>query len=557
MTVWLAHFLNFRHFGLYHDDYYFVSLSLEKTGAEMAKRIGTALIQWPQGRPIGFSITFLLSFIGDHLGGIPAIYLLACSLITLNTILFYQLLRRQHAEFFALTGGLAFALFPADTTKIFLTHGFCLQSALTFLILASLLYLSDRRVLAYIAIAGSLLAYESVFTVFFAVPLLRASWNRRLIKELAFHSAILLVMMVMAVLIRSLGGEGGDTRVAGTLSAFISGGIPAKIVAALVMGPCVSLFLFLYGPMKYLISWSPGIWMMAATFALILGFWLARTPLEQSAHRVYPLAVQSRWLTLKADLSLPEADVRLLQLLLTSLILLSLGYVLSFTHFPPTIVRGIRTSTHLAATFGGSMFFAALCTLLVSIADRYRQKGMLTSVLACYLALVLGYHQVIQLDMRQNWQNQRQFWQAVIQLCPDLMDGTTILVEREELPETLFVSTHSTFDRGLLQQIFRFPPTWRQPPQLFTARKNWPQLDLKLQGDRFIWRDPYWSWLAPDGMPLPPGKIIGLGMVNGQLTRLTTPIVLANQQLPLQQLKSTSPPAWDRGTLYEILIETN
>ena len=47
----------------------------------------------PQGRPFGFFLPDLLSFVGDKLGGLAAIYVLGFCIVTLNTFLCYRLLR--------------------------------------------------------------------------------------------------------------------------------------------------------------------------------------------------------------------------------------------------------------------------------------------------------------------------------------------------------------------------------------------------------------------------------------------------------------------------------
>src|SRR5436305_461513 len=83
-------------------------------------------------RPLGFFLPDLFSFIGDKLGGLPAIYLLGFLIVTLNSFLCYRLLRTRIPRAAALAGALAFCLFPADTTKILLTHDFQLQPSLTF-----------------------------------------------------------------------------------------------------------------------------------------------------------------------------------------------------------------------------------------------------------------------------------------------------------------------------------------------------------------------------------------------------------------------------------------
>ena len=79
--AWLAQFHHFRDFGLYEDDYWFISEAMGKNLAYLGTRLHTALTTLPQGRPLGFFLPDLLSFVGDKVGGLPAIYLLGGALL--------------------------------------------------------------------------------------------------------------------------------------------------------------------------------------------------------------------------------------------------------------------------------------------------------------------------------------------------------------------------------------------------------------------------------------------------------------------------------------------
>ena len=146
--VWIAQFHHFRDFGLYEDDYWFISEAMGKNLDYLFSRLHTAFIALPQGRPFGFFLPDLFSFVGDKLGGLAAIYLLGFAIVTLNTFLCYRLLRVRVPATPSAVGAAVFCLFPADTTKILLTHDFQLQPSLTFALLASLAYTARRMPLA-------------------------------------------------------------------------------------------------------------------------------------------------------------------------------------------------------------------------------------------------------------------------------------------------------------------------------------------------------------------------------------------------------------------------
>ncbi|MDQ3810093.1 MAG: hypothetical protein M3336_07375, partial [Chloroflexota bacterium] len=169
--VWLAQFHHLAEFGLYEDDYFFVAQAM---GQDLSYLAGRLIVFWtlPQGRPLGFFLPDLLSFVGDKLGGLPAIYSLGFGIVTANTFLCYRLLRARVPALAAGAGAAMFCLFPADTTKVLLTHDFQLQPALTFALLSAVAYAAGRRRTAYLVGSGALLAYESGFLALFALPLL-------------------------------------------------------------------------------------------------------------------------------------------------------------------------------------------------------------------------------------------------------------------------------------------------------------------------------------------------------------------------------------------------
>ena len=65
VLVWVAQFHHFRDLGLYEDDYFFISEAMGKPPAYLVTRFQTAFTVLPQGRPLGFFLPDLLSFVGD------------------------------------------------------------------------------------------------------------------------------------------------------------------------------------------------------------------------------------------------------------------------------------------------------------------------------------------------------------------------------------------------------------------------------------------------------------------------------------------------------------
>ena len=187
---------------------------------------------------------------------------------------------RVGTETLAITGALALCLFPADTTHSFLTHSLSLQVSVTFLLTASLLYLSGKRISPYVVIVGSLLTYESPYMVFLAIPLLRTKWDKALVKELFRHVAIMAGIVLVAVVIRIIMGEG---RI-GEMRADILG-ILAKIASALVIGPAVSMTQFFNAPIRAVLNWNNMLTVVSSACVLVFAWMLYRSGTVSSENR--------------------------------------------------------------------------------------------------------------------------------------------------------------------------------------------------------------------------------------------------------------------------------
>lgn len=563
ITAWVAHFFYFRDFGLYEDDYVFISDGIDGGRFYLWERL-QYFISWPQGRPVGFYLASLFSFIGYNLGGLPALYLTGFAIVTLNSYLFYIILKRTSSETLALMGGLAFCLFPADTTKILLTHAFILQTSLTFLLVGTFCYLSNRKIISYFLVMGSLLSYESVFIVFFAIPLLKDKWNKKLIYELIKHAFILILMMLLIVSIRTLTGESRVIKMNSELSS-----IPGKIISSIIIGSSTSMSLFFTTPFSAIFEWNKITWLV---FVVTLAFFIY---VIQKLNFNYFEKVEDNLLTrtnsgaFNKHINLDTSYLKTLKLLITGVILLCFSYPLSFSdpHYPPATEYGRFTSEHLAATFGGSLIFACVSSLIFYIANTSQNKKCLSIILAFYLSILVGYHFTIQRDFKQSWQNQREFWTGVIAASPDIDEKTVILVVNNQLPETKYILTHSWADPIVLEQIYQLPSK-RSPavfaekpwdeyarPTLFIIDKNWKK---QASDGKIIWKVTNLTWFYLGVGNLGDSKVIILNMINNKLTRIDDNIIKVGNSFEINgkkyNYKST---VLKRRKLFNYLIDEN
>ncbi len=537
--VFIAHYTNFTSMGLYEDDYLFAMSTSDYSLTQIVAAIGDQFSTWVQGRPLGFSLAFLLSWIGIHSGGLGTIYLIGFLIVATNTILLYSVIRREFGQASAFFSGLLFALFPGDTTKELLTHSLALQPSLTCLLIACLFYQRNHKLLAYGTISLTLIIYESAFMPFFAVPLLlekRSSWQ-----DWLKHFGLLFGTMAIAVIIRRLFNE---SRIVDTL------GKPQEVIyqifASLVMGPATSLYLCLLRPLTALQSLhlkTPDFSLLAALllFAALLAWYLWKQPQENKAY---------------------GRQIRLGVLMLVA------SYALAFTHFPPTATEGRLTSVHLAASVAVAILGGGLFAFLLKQGSAIRLGSSL--LFGIYFALLVRFGLVVQNDYVQVWQQQQAFWSQLVTLAPDLDARTVVLVDNIDhtgLKQGTYIYGYAWSIPLVLERLFYFPSSHSNtihrsvnytqedtPPCAYTVNVGWQTLvQQKNQKLYYVDRDMFKPFDAPDnGLLLPEGNVIYLQARLDHLTRLTGTLSLAGQTLHLKPVGPSTTTLHKR--LYDYLI---
>jgi hypothetical protein len=563
ITTWIAHFFYFRDFGLYEDDYVFISDAMGENASYLLERL-QYFILWPQGRPVGFYLASLFSFVGYKIGGLAFLYLIGFVIATVNSYLFYKILKRTGLNILALMGGLSFCLFPADTTKSFLTHAFILQTSLTFLLVATIYYLSGKKHISYIISLGSLLSYESAFIVFFGIPLLKNKWNKKMLIDMIKHTLISSFILVFVAFIRTLTGE---SRVLKANSEWFL--IPGKIFYSISIGSSTSMSLFFKTPLYSIIfEWNKTTWIVFFITIVFFTkvFWDYRFYYEKE-HSNYSLVRQNNIFYINKDYRKKVFYLKTLKILFTGLVLLCLSYPLSFSdpHYPPTTEYGRFTSEHLAATFGGSIIFASLSSLLFYITKKGGKKKYII-ILACYLSVIVGYHFTIQRDFKKSWKNQREFWTQVISACPDIDKRTVVLVVNSQLPETKYILTHSWADPIVLEQIYHLPNK-RNPvdfaenpwdeyarPALFLIDKYWKK---ELINGEEIWKVTNLTWFYLGVGNLAESKVIVLEMDNNELTRIDDNVTQSLEKWEWQNKKYYLGNTLKKREFFKYLIDEN
>jgi hypothetical protein len=471
--AWSARYWLSSGFGLYEDDLTYIPGAIDSSFGEIMREVsGQLSTMGHQGRPLMWSWVILFSYLGWHLGGLQGIYILAFLIWLTNIILFVLLLRRLNTSFvFGLIGGLVYVLFSADTNQAFLFNTLGLQPALTFLMIALHLYLSDgkTRWLAYLFLVLVLINYETPYFLFLAAPLLRKETGKPLIKGLLVNSVMLGVIFVGIYFVRQIAG---DTRVA-ALSIQDMIITPIKHMA---IGPAVSLGIYFLRPWLVLhaISFNlalAGLLSAVAMFGLL--FWAFKTTTITPATF---LPLKKGWW---ANLS-PEVK-REMRLLLAGMIMLVFAYPLTII-LRPYAISGRETRVHFAGVVGTALIGASVLTLLFRALRRQGLWVVLLGLVSLVLGMNFAFGFVIQKAYVRAWDLQKTFWQALIPLVSDSVDGTAILVEPSGMEDVLYIDANTWVLPRMLERFYVFPDEWERVPAVYRLAKFWEENIVRVPG---------------------------------------------------------------------------
>ena len=480
-ATWTCHFLQASHFGLYEDDWYRVPLVADLSLPHLWNLLrGFFAMNVGQGRPLHDVFIYLLSYLGWHLGGLAAIYWLAYGILALNVTLLYALLRRISGHrFLALSGSLAFIVFPADTTRQFLTHAFGVQPSLTFLLAACHAYLARWRVLSYVLALGCLMSYETFFPLFLAMPLVNTKWDRRTMIGAAKHGLIMGTAILAFFLLRKLAGE---PRVAGL-------DVEAILIQsfwAMVLGPFVSMAQYFRTPIALLLNWRQNISFELAAVAIICGATFTWR-FSQEVRGIHPedWAAYKVCQTKLLHLEVPRVFFELGKVAIIGAIMLVLAYPLALTT-SPTEITGRGTRVHAAASVGAALLFGTLSAACVFTARQYGRQRAAALSLATVLALLAAVAVSVQSEYSRSWSMQRDFWTQFVRLSPSARAGTIFLAD--STADIARISAFAWSTAFVLERIYRFPEAWRSPEEaqeIYRQHNSLPPPRLIMLGEGY------------------------------------------------------------------------
>ena len=554
-TAWVARYLYAGEFGLYEDDLTIIPRAVAMSGPELVDHVATYIVRlYGHGRPLSDSLIYVGSWLGWRLGGLAWIYVLGFVFFGLNCTLVYLLARRVAGQQVALLSGLALAVFPADTTQAFLTHSLGLQPALTLALLALLAYLSNRAWLSWILAALVLFTYETPFGLIAAAPLLAPGpWDRARARRLVLQGIVLAMILVSVLGLRV---AISDDRVARIPFPWILL-IPLE---HMVEGPLVSLGLFGVRIFSAVDKNTVGGWLVSGCALAVLSGVLLFVPLadglsaddlgsfhrDSTPRRASWRAWRERWG------ALTEKMRQYVRTLGAALVMIILAYPLTYT-VRAYAIDGRDTRVHFAAAAGGALFVA----LLVGAAwDGLRRAGrgkLGAALIAVWLALLVGFGQVIQEDYRQGWASQRRFWSSLVDQIPDVGAGTVVLVEPRPLGDVTQIGANTWNLSRVLEQLYEFPEEWSAPPRVIRLQPDWRSHILSGEGPLSL------SWLSVLSPESVWGEVEGKDVIlfldeGGVLVRQSGPMDIAGQMTSLMTTEARGEPPYAHGLLYDLMI---
>lgn len=406
--TFLCEFSSFRSFGLYEDDYWFIAGGMRLTLSSLLSLITDCLIHWPQGRPIAHFFAHGFAFLGNYIGGLSALYLCASLWLSFNGWLTYKIARSRMPCGPALITGLIFILFPAETGRQALTY-IILQGAMSAMLWGCLFWQrkDSKRYFAYLFALACPLMFETSLLPFLALPLLGRPSNKISIKRMWLEH--ILACTAIVVFVGVLRIHLGENRMMGVL------GSPSqslyKAFSSTVIGP-----LTVFKAIKY---------------ALQVGYYEA-TPAAFLTGMVL-LGIIYRFVFAPSTDNKALVSFSGIPFILACFIAWCGSYLFTLVDYPPIQIVGRMTDTHMAGAFP----FALLCGGLVYFGLTFSRLGRWMTSLFVGMLLVgfssYGFH--IQQGYVQSLRIQHDFWQQILDLCPDAGKETQIFVIGRPAPE--------------------------------------------------------------------------------------------------------------------------
>ena len=495
ISAFLAKFLLFRSFGLYEDDFWAIAPSFSLKLPEVLYKFIDCIIQWPQGRPLNHFLPPFFGYAGNAIGGLSILYLIASFWLGLNAWLLYRISIHWLSIPSSLIVSITYLLFPSDMTRQLLHAAAHVQGAMTFTLLAWLIWFRPSRIrwLSYPIAALCLLSYELTFLPFLVAPFFSRGLGKKDEKKMWFEHII-----ACGTIIGILGLIRIHLKDERTMSVLVS---PSEMIKR-------ALFSTVLGP-------------NADINALILAFktslnYISPFTLPFTLFVIAGIYLISRLSGTKTN----KSSSPLNRILVASTLAWGASYLLSLVNYPPTQIVGRMTSTHVAAALPFSILVGASFQFLASKGTTLKVITLTTYCIA--LISLFSYSLYIQQGFANSARTQKNFWEQILKLAPDVEKSTSIIVAGSPAPEptphVILANSWADFYacRAMYGQSSNFDDL--DSVQFGHLGINPELWDFKInQSEIIMWRPRFWT---PGYVAIIPSKLILIFSQNGQLSRV-------------------------------------
>lgn len=540
---WAAHYFYSAQFGLYEDDLTRIPEAISMSLAGIWDHLVFLMTRYYANRPLHEGFIYILSWLGWQVNDLWGAYWVGYLITIGNLVLFYLLLVKIHSRLLALLGGLAYALFSADTTQAYLTMSLGGQVSNTLLLLAFHTYLFGSRWISYVLVYPIVLfAYETPFLVFMAAPLLdKLESSKQFWKNLIIHGSVVAAMLLSSFIMRYAQGGTIDFELGYRETALTT-------VLHVIQGPMVALGTYLLRPYQVLTALDPVAGVVSLLSFVAIAFYLYKVNLVGEIK----LDLMFNAIRKRKFSELDNQTRFLAQLVAAGFVMLLLAYPMTFTT-RLVAISGRTTRGHLAGVSGASLIIAAFAYALLTILSHYRQRKLATLLLSGWFALLVGFGIMIQQDYVKAWQAQRGFWAELLPLIQDASPGNAILIQPEGLEDFLQIGANTWNLSRVLNQLYIFPDESTSAPRVYRLLPGWQE--------RIILEDGYFQ-VNRETVTAPPdnysifesGDVIIISTEDSMMKRVVglleingTSYLLKPQAVPLL-------PNLPRGVLYQLLI---
>jgi hypothetical protein len=193
---------------------------------------------------------------------------------------------------------------------------------------------------------------------------------------------------------------------------------------------------------------------------------------------------------------------------------------------------------------------------MLQVAETFGWRRRVAILLAAWIGLMTGYGFVIQQDYRLAWEYQVDFWTDLVQLVPDVGAGTVILVDPEGLTDTRQIGANYWNLPRVLDQLYQFPEEWKPPPRVIRLASDWEAEILDDSGMLILNASTTFAPASTYGT-FDPSDVVLVEVVQGELVRISGPVVLGGRELQLRPKTLPGEPAYAPGFLHEYLVIGN